>query len=354
MNLTKHYTYNYLKYFLLAFVIFIGLKGETAWSIDVKYNKLHVGETEEYVNVDKIDNGFSISVTNSLEGDGSTTAYFSPSKVEDLENYGALAFHIENKSEGEIKLNFIINESSKNYMLKDDDNILVLEDDEDTLRRITVSNGVFQLEKGFKGTVYIPFKVLKDKYFGEIISWGMTITCQHGEVKNFDITNFSYMEKRNAENLNSIALTKISGDIEMPVLTVGEAIVDYKSEDAVKFFLNDEYKGVSLNEEGRLSVNSDAEEGVVKVFARKENGKEFYFKVNLKKGLTQSLSGVTGKSLATPSIEEVVNKDDFFTKLLLNNKVLALFRVILVSIFAFVAGTYLYWRGYFKRLTKDK
>ena len=80
-----------------------------------------------------------------------------------------------------------------------------------------------------------------------------------------------------------------------------------------------------------------------------ENGKEFYFKVNLKKGLTQSLSGVTGKSLATPSLEEVVNKDDFFTKLLLNNKVLALFRVILVLVFAFVAGTYLYWRGYFGR-----
>ena len=109
-----------------------------------------------------------------------------------------------------------------------------------------------------------------------------------------------------------------------------------------------------LSDSGCLSVNCNAEEGDIKVFAKLENGEEFYFKVNLKKSLTQSLSGVTGKSLATPSLDEVVNKDDFLTKLLLNNKVLAVFRVILVSIFAFIAGVYLYWRGYFERFTKDK
>lgn len=354
MNLTKHYTYNFLRYFLLAFVIFIGLKGETAWSLDVKYNSLYVGETEEYVNVDKMDNGFNISVTNSLEEEGSTTAYFSPSKVEDLEDYGAFAFHIENKSEGEIKLNFIINESSRNYVLKDNDNVLVLEDGEDTLRRLKVSNGVFELEKGFKGRVYMPFKTLKDKYFGEIISWGMTITCNNGEVKNFDITNFSYIDRSEAEIYNTMAVINISGDIEMPVLAAGEAIVDFKSESPIKLSLKEEYKGVSLSDSGRLSVNCNAEEGDIKVFAKLENGEEFYFKVNLKKSLTQSLSGVTGKSLATPSLDEVANRDDFLTKLLLNNKVLAVFRVILVSIFAFIAGVYLYWRGFFERFTKDK
>ena len=356
MNLTKHYTYNFLKYFLLAFVIFVGFKGETAWSIDIKYNNIYVGESKEYVNVDKIDNGFSISVTNSIEEDGSTTAYFSPSKAEDLGEYGALSFHIENKSEGEIKLNFIVNENSKNYSLQDDDNVLVLEDNEDTLRSIKVSRGVFELEKDFKGTVYMPLKVLKNRYFEEIISWGMTITCNNGEVKNFDITNFSYVEKNKAENINSIALTKISGDIEIPALTVGEAIVDYKTEKLVKFSLKEEYKGVSLNEKGHLSVNSEAEEGDIKVFVTMENGKEFYFKVNIKKSLTQSLKGVTGESLATPSLDEVVN-DDFLTKFLLNNKVLVAFRVILVLIIAFIAGVYLYWRGYFEnngRLKKKR
>lgn len=350
MNLMKTYIYNLMKCFLIALFIFTAFRGESV----LGYDKLFAGESEENIKVSKIKEGFNISVENDLEEGGHTTAYFSPSLRENVEKYGGFSFHVENKSEGEVKMNFIINETSRNYKLEEDDIVLALEDGENTLRRLKVSNGVFELEENFRGNIYIPFTVLGDKTFKTIESWGLTLTCRNGEDKNFNITNLSYMDKEDAKKYSSLVKVNLKGDLEVPVPSVGEAIVDYEIDRDAEFFLKDSYEGVSISEEGHLVVNSQAEAGKVNVFVAMAEGEEFCFNIELSERLTKNLKGVTNKSLASPSLDEVVNKNSFINNFLLNEKVLFIFRCIITLIVLLAGGVYLSWRGHFHKLTKDK
>ena len=350
MNLMKTYIYNLMKGFFIAFFIFTGFRGESV----LGYDKLFVGESEENIEVSKIEEGFNISVENDLEEGGHTTAYFSPSLRENVEEYGGFSFHVENKSEGEVKMNFIINETSRNYKLENEDIVLALQDGENTIRRLKVSNGVFELEENFHGNIYIPFVVLSNKSFETIESWGLTLTCRNGENKNLNITNLSYLDKKEAEKYSSLVKVNLKGDLQVPVPFVGEAIVDYEMDRDAEFFLKDSYEGVSISEEGHLVVTSQAKEDRVNVFVAMAEGEEFYFKIELSERLTKNLKGVTNKSLSSPSFDEVVNEDSFINNFLLNKKVLFIFRCIITLTLLSAGGVYLSWRGHFKKLTKDK
>lgn len=146
----------------------------------------------------------------------------------------------------------------------------------------------------------------------------------------------------------------LKGDLQVPVPSVGEAIVDYEIDRDAEFFLKDSYEGVSISEEGHLVVTSQAEAGKVNVVVAMAEGKELYFEIELSERLTKNLKGVTNKSLASPSFHEVVNEDSFINNFLLNKKVLFIFRCIITLILLSAGGVYLSWRRHFHKLTKDK
>lgn len=282
----------------------------------------------------------------------------------DWSKYGMMSFQLENISENELRLNFlVIQDNSTSLVVKNNRYVMVEKDNSNLIEMINIDNGTIAFEKGFKGKVYIPFKNLgkenesenKEYTVSRIVSWGIIATAAENEVKGFTIKNLSLIDKQKKVSEADNIEISLSGDNEVEMPVVGEAIYQYavkanglqgKMQDKkIKFQLNDDVQGVAISGDGKLTIKSDAEIEKIRIYAIINDNLSVSKEIRLLKSWTLSAKEIDGTSKSIPSPYEVGTLMKSNTKLLLNNYVLNLIRIVLLSAAVAFGLLFLKWRA---------
>lgn len=317
--------------------------------MDAGHIEIETGKASEYqLNVDMNTIGL---------GKGYYTAYLYENQYRDWSNYEAMSFYISNESDNTIRINMDVKRyDGKVLSPSDNSNIVVKRETSEMLEKMQPSFGTIELPQGFKGRIYMPFNSFKEKgansesaFNGitQITSWGIIATMPENDKGRFSLSNFQLINKESSIEyyLNSDISIKGDNIVEIPV--VGESISEYRTNETnknVKFELLDSIDGVSINENGRLSVKPDVEAQNIRISAVLDNRLIEIMDVQLIKSWTLSAREVDGTSKSIPRPEEISNILSNNDKFILSEKFLNSVRIIACIICAAFATLYWWWK----------
>lgn len=308
------------------------------------------GENEIHGNID----------TSDLEHGYYTTFIFG-SLNENWSGYDGFAFHMENKGDNLLQLNFNIeNTDGIKLSIPDDKLILIKNDSRNIIERVILSNGTFEIYPGFDGIIYIPFKSLRiidsskndlnylgnDEYNSSLLSqvrlWGIPMTCMDNMQINFKLSRFSII---NAAELKDEYLNddiKIAGNDRVMIPTAGESIEDYSILDLsnASFEILDDIDYVHMSEDGRLIVYDKAEPQNIRICA--VSGKLGVTKeVDLYKSWTSGVNyddGISMQILKPEDMKVILEPDSLF----MNKSFIAILRIVFVLVCVAFGGLFFY------------
>lgn len=290
-------------------------------------------------------------------GKGYYTAYLYENQHRDWSNYEAMSFYISNESDNSIRINMNIKRDDGTvFSPSENSNVLFKKDTSEMLEKIQPSFGTIELPQGFKGRIYMPFNSFKEKgangksaFNGitQISSWGIIATMSENGKERFSLSNFQLINKGSSIGyyLNSDISIKGENIVEIPV--AGESISEYKTNETnknVKFELLDSIDGVSISDNGRLSVNPDVEAQNIRISAVLDDRFRQIMDVQLIKSWTLSAREVDGTTKSIPRPEEISNILSNNDKLMLSEKFLNSIRIIACIICAGFATLYWWWK----------
>ncbi|MDO5516231.1 MAG: hypothetical protein Q4F66_01675 [Clostridium sp.] len=262
--------------------------------------------------------------------EGYYTSYIYENKNSDWSNYDGASFHIENMGEGSIDLNFSIicsdgsrfNVSKKNAMLVKRENSSIIE-------RVHLPYGAVNINKGFIGTIYIPFQSLDSEdteggtgqeksvdsiknNLSKISSWGISVTCRENESRHFKISDFSLVNSNQDFNSYLKSNFVITGDDNIVIPEAGEYVYQYKVDDSKAesqniFSVSDNFDGVKMSEDGLLTVGYNAEPQIITITALQDiddnRGVGETKSINLVRSWSHYRKYEDGVSMAVPNEE---------------------------------------------------
>lgn len=322
---------------------------------------------------------FSMS-TKGLEK-GYYTTYIYENENRDWSNYEAVAFDVENKSENVIKINLNIKESNGSLRSPHDNGrILLKRDSSEVMETIHPLYGTIELDKNFKGTIYMPFNSFSEKdivssgnvkQISKISSFGIIAVLHENQEVSFILNKFQLINKGSSigKYFNSNFLIKGDDTVEIPV--AGEGISDYKvesdnkevlSSSNIKFQLKEPVTGISLSDIGRLTLTPDVEPRKIQICAVIDGVVNEIMEVELMKSWTLDAKEVDGTSKSIPKAGEVPEIISNENNILLNKNTLIGIRITIVLITIGFGIIYVSWNkqknSMFKnikmKLKKDK
>lgn len=266
-------------------------------------------------------------------------------------NYGMISFDISNKSNSELRFNFVIRQANGTYLTVSNDKfVLIKKSNNNLLEKVSPSYGTISISKFFNGKIYIPFKNLGKEGLNkqdisykvsEISSFGILETSAENEEKNFSLSNFKLI------NFNSDILKKsnidfsISGDDKVQIPVAGESIAPYKvylpsKNEEIDYKLKTPQKGISITNNGILKIQTYVSPQKIKIDAiLRPIGICVSKEISVYKSWTLSAKEVDGTSKSVPKANEVKSLLGTNYEFLLSNNVLNVIRIVLI-IFALI------------------
>lgn len=266
-------------------------------------------------------------------------------------NYGMISFDISNKSNSELRFNFVIRQVNGTYLTVSNDKfVLIKKSNNNLLEKVSPSYGTISISKFFNGKIYIPFKNLGKEglnkqdisyKISEISSFGILETSAENEEKNFSLSNFNLI------NFNSDILKKsnidfsISGDDKVQIPVAGESIAPYKvylpsKNEEIDYKLETPQKGISIANNGILKIQTYVSPQKIKIDAiLRPRGICVSKEISVYKSWTLSAKEVDGTSKSVPKANEVKSLLGTNYEFLLSNNVLNVIRIVLI-IFALI------------------
>lgn len=282
--------------------LFLFINIYCAYADEIKVTKFTPDNISYTINDGKLELNCSINDEGNYEihGDMNTeglqegyyTSYIYETKSSDWSNYDGASFHIENMGEGPIDMNLSVvcsdgskfNVSKKNVML-------VKRENSDIIERVHLPYGAVNINKGFIGTIYIPFESLVQENLeaetssgkaastivnklSQISSWEISITCRENESKHFKISDFAFVNPN--QNFDNYLKDRflITGDDNVVIPESGEYVYQYnidtpslKSQSV--FSIGDDLNGIKISREGLLTVGYNAEPQIITINALK-------------------------------------------------------------------------------------
>lgn len=351
MILVKRMSINTLKV-ITASVFFILLNIICVYADEIEVTKFTPDNINYTINEGKLELNCSINDEGNYEihGDMNTegleegyyTSYIYENKNSDWSNYDGASFHIENMGEGSIDLNLSIesgdgsrfNVSKKNVML-------VKRENSDIIERIHLPYGAVNINKGFIGTIYIPFESLApeeldggaglgklsdsiNNKLSKIASWGISITCREDESKHFKISDFALVNSNQHFNDYLKSNFAITGDDSAVIPEAGEYIYQYTVDNsALKsksvFNMSEDFEGIKISEDGLLAVRYNAEPQIITINALQDidntRGVGETKSINLVRSWSHDRKYEDGVSMAIPNEQDysmAVSKNNIF------------------------------------------
>lgn len=306
-------------------------------------------------------NGYELDINVNTKGldSGYYTTYLYENQNRNWSNYEAMSFFISNKSDSPIRINLNIKKRDGRVFSPTDDNaILIKKENDEIMERVHPSYGTIELPKDFKGTLYIPFNTFREKnnlfsnevtYFSEISSWGIITTLAENEEKNFKLSEFSLVNKGSYIERYLNFNFSIKGDTLVEIPVAGEVISDYNieminGEDNVKFKLMHPIEGVTISENGRLTLTADMEAQKIQICAILGNKLSEKIEVQLLKSWTLNAKELDGTSKSIPKPEELSKTTKNEKMFLTNNNILIRIRISIVLLIILFGILYCFWK----------
>lgn len=289
-----------------------------------------------------------------------------------LDSYGMISFDIDNQSNDELRINFIIKQIDGTFLsVSNDKNVLIKKENSDLLEMVTPSYGTISIAKGFKGSIYVPFNSLgkegqdkQDKIYNisKILYWGIAQTTAENKEQSFSLSDFKLIKYNSKINQYGNLNFFIQGENQVQIPVVGESISQYKAEiddsngkvngDKISYKIENSKKGVSISKDGLLKVETGIKPEKIKIDAIINDNNVYVSKeINLYKSWTLNAKEVDGTSKSIPKTNEVKRLIGSKYEFILSDKFMNCIRVFVVMIICLSIGLYIFWN---KEILKDK
>ena len=324
---------------------------------DITLNESEGENSLEYINENE---GIVVNTnTNGLKK-GYYTSQISIKDARNWSSYGEISFYIKNLSDKTLKINlFIISRDGKYSSVMEDGFVLSKTQNEDGMRLCDTEGGMIGVNKGFEGNIHIPFENFNFSMeeLENVVSFGIITTTEENIIQKMEIEDFKLITPSDMYFPKEISNLKLLGDKNIIKPLVGESIEEYKvvindnydkESDRISFSLIEELQGVSVTEEGRVTVSTEARASRINIRASVDNRFNLIFEANLVDSPMLGLKDQEGLSLAVPEPNEV--KEVSSSERILNNRTfLLLIRGIVIIIIFIVLILYLIWRRRWKQ-----
>lgn len=354
----------YLKIVLMCVITVLVLIMPDTWAYArnndmtrMKDFRLNQSNNGGNISLKRLDNSnYELNFDTENLDEGYYTAYLYSLGNTNWSKYAGICFYMKN--EGSTQANININAkvgSNKVLTVKDEDSIFIKEEGSSYLKRLHPQYGTVQIEAGFEGIVYIPFNSLSNKSISNIESWGLIVTSKENDKKKIIFGDFNFIDSNSSLKKNFNSRYSLKGDAEVQIPTAGQSISDYEFVDnktksnisdtgtKVEYFVDEDEKGISIDQNGRLTVTSDAEEKTVKLYASINDEVIEEFRVRLFKSWTLSASEVDGTLKSIPQESEINNLSAVRAKFFGKESVVIAFRVLCILILTGIVGFYCMW-----------
>lgn len=289
-----------------------------------------------------------------------------------LDSYGMISFDIDNQSNDELRINFIIKQIDGTFLsVSNDKNVLIKKENSDLLEMVTPSYGTISISKGFKGSIYVPFNSLgkegqdkQDKIYNisKILYWGIAQTTAENKEQSFSLSDFKLIKYNSQINQYGNLNFFIQGENQVQIPVVGESISQYKAEiddsngkvngDKISYKIETSKKGVSISKDGLLKLETGIKPEKIKIDAIINDNNVYVSKeINLYKSWTLNAKEVDGTSKSIPKTNEVKRLIGSKYEFILSDKFMNCIRVFVVMIICLSIGLYIFWN---KEISKDK
>lgn len=246
-----------------------------------------------------------------------TATAFKNTKL-NLETFGGVSFHVQNKLETPLRMNFAFFGEEGRTVNAGAGFYVKLQGKQTSYAK--VEYGCFELPAGFDGDVEIPFDVLAFQDDGERAGeletiWGYGIICvaQQNEAYEVDFSEIRLLAPEETVSASAACELEIEGDERAFRPKVGESDTPYhciiynmmgegETADAV-FSFNDTYENAAISESGVLTIGSGYVGDTIEIKAETPEGLTAVRQIQIYDSWTNSISTDNGfdASIADPS-----------------------------------------------------
>lgn len=372
-----------MKRLFKSVLLLLYIAGWFAYSPVIAHSFEEISLTE--INADKIEStinegiiGISTNVNDNGESEiignidtrnlnnGYYTSFIFSSVNEDWRSYDGFAFHMNNNGDNFLQLNLNLQSADGTKLSIPDEKIIIIKnDDSSIIEKVSLSNGTFEIYRGFDGIIYIPFKSMgiSDDYGEAVINndvdylnslasinlWGISMTCRENSQINFKMSRFSLINSGEIKDEYLTNNMKISGKSRIMIPTSGESIETYKVSDSenASFEMLDNIDYVDISNDGRLTIYDGAEPQQIRICAVDGNictTKEIELYKSWTEGKTYD-DGVSMQILKPEEVRVILSPDNIF----LNRTFILLLRIFIILIASAFGGLFFYYRKISRR-----
>lgn len=315
----------------------------------IKLNKFELGEDakEEFCpEISYSEEGnmkISFQTTDQKEGEYPVSVF--ENTKQELSGYAGVNIKVKNSAE-HVKGNVLFSTQKGNVLVLEDDVPVILKQN-GTYHTEKVDYGAFSIPANFEGEIYIPFSSFtkgdeaeREELEKGIYGLGVTLVAPEKKQISVEIQSVSFIPDKE----NEIFYFTLSGSEKVLRPSIGESVENY----AVDFFDSEgqkiektcvmsycitkdgrPVKGISIDENGKLTVTAEAEEGEYRLEAKNSEGESTYLLITLKKSWTETQKTENGYDASMVLPDEVVKVADD-TSVWMNASYLVIGRILVV------------------------
>lgn len=347
-------------------VVMAAKKAEPPKEFSVKLDGFEAGEDakEEFlpqIDYDKETEHLHLSVSTEGQKEGQYPLSFFQDTKKDFKGYGGVVLSLVNEQAEELKMNMLLAPQKGGASVVADGEKVVLKEDE-IWQETTADLGSFTIPADFDGQVYLPFDIFEQaEEIDGIYGLGFTFVLPEDDTAQVTLEAIQILPDADMQALDWF---EVNGADTVLRPTVGESIADYttafynmagtelKKNEAVTYEIQTEDgsapEGMSIDENGRLTVKNDAVDGAYRLFARDASGQAFRRTITLKGSWTETQkteNGYDASMLPTDRVTEVVAKDSPF----MDDSLIRAVRVAAVAVIVVFLGHYVYKHRKYKK-----
>lgn len=341
-------------------------KAEPPKEFSVKLDGFEAGEDAKeellpQIDYDKETEQLHLSVSTEGQKEGQYPLSFFQDTKKDLKGYGGVVLSLVNEQAEELKMNMLLAPQEGGASVVADGEKVVLKEDE-IWQETTADLGCFTIPADFDGQIYLPFDIFEQaEEIDGIYGLGFTFVLPEDDTAQVTLEAIQILPDADMQALNWF---EVNGADTVLRPTVGESIADYitafynmagtelKKNEAVTYEIQTEDgsapEGMSIDENGRLTVKNDAVDGAYLLFARDASGQAFRRTITLKGSWTETQkteNGYDASMLPTDRVTEVVAEDSPF----MDASLIRAVRVAAVAIIVVFLGHYAYKHRKYKK-----
>ncbi|MDO5291394.1 MAG: hypothetical protein Q4F05_01465 [bacterium] len=278
---------------------------------DPQYTNDGGSVTVEYTS----DNALKVDFNTKEEEEGYYTFSLYASNKINMNNKSVISFHMSTDTELLLNLQLMTNKWDT-LKCQEGASIYIKQDKSKTYELLTVSEGVVKIEKGFKGTIYVPIaSITTNEQAASINKFGISITQSEEQKSSFVLDNVYALETRELDQEGIKNTYQVVGNLTPLLPACGEYLYEYQVVDLAQeehsipfqFALANSPEGVNVSKNGTIMFFDMATTEPVKLLVTVDKDFSFYYTIYPEESWYVQQSDEASKNFIVPSPDVVAN-----------------------------------------------